>query len=49
MHREPAGEWVLVDARTVTDPGGAGLTVSRLYDDHGALGLATQTLFVDTR
>jgi len=49
VHREPAGEWVLLDARTVADPGGAGLAVSRLYDEHGALGLAAQTLFVDTR
>lgn len=49
VHREPAGEWVLLDARTVADPGGAGLAVSRLYDKHGALGIAVQTLFVDTR
>jgi hypothetical protein len=49
VHREPAGEWVLVDARTAADPGGAGLAVSRIYDEHGALGVAAQTLFVDTR
>lgn len=49
VHREPAGEWVLVDARTAADPGGAGLALSRLYDEHGALGLSAQTLFVDTR
>ena len=49
LHREPAGEWVLLDSRTVADPAGAGLATSALYDERGAIGVAAQTLFVDTR
>ncbi len=49
VHREPVGEWVLVDARTVVDPAGVGLATSRLSDERGALGIGAQTLFVDVR
>lgn len=49
IHREPAGEWVLLDARTSVDPGGAGLAASTLSDESGAFGLAAQTLFVEPR
>jgi len=47
--REPVGEWVLLDSRTVIDPLGVGLAGSRLYDAGGAIGLAAQTLYVDRR
>jgi Thioesterase-like superfamily len=46
LHREPEGEWVLLDARTVVEPHGAGLATSRLYDERGPIGLAAQSLFV---
>jgi acyl-Coa thioesterase superfamily protein/acyl-CoA thioesterase superfamily protein len=49
LHREPAGEWVLLDARTRLDPQGAGLAQSLLSDEHGPLGLAAQSLFVAER
>ncbi len=49
LHREAAGEWVLIDARTVIDPSGLGLATSRLFDLDGALGMSAQTLFVDAR
>ena len=49
LHREPEGEWVLLDSRTVAAPVGAGLSTSALSDQHGAIGVAAQTLFVDTR
>ncbi len=49
LHREPAGEWVLLDARTRLEPHGAGLARSILSDEHGPLGLAAQSLFVAER
>ena len=48
LHREPDGEWVLVDARTRLE-GGAGLARSTLSDERGELGLAAQSLFVADR
>ena len=49
LHREPAGEWVLLDARTRLEPHGAGLAHSLLSDERGRLGLAAQSLFVAAR
>ena len=49
LHREPAGEWVLLDARTVLEPHGAGLARSLLSDEHGRVGLGAQSLFVAER
>jgi hypothetical protein len=49
LHREPATEWVLVDANTRLEPHGAGLAHSILSDERGQLGLAAQSLFVASR
>jgi hypothetical protein len=49
LHREPEGEWVLLDARTRLEPHGVGLARSILSDEHGQLGLAAQSLFVAPR
>ena len=49
VHREPAGEWVLLDASTRVEPTGAGLAESRLLDEHGPIGVSAQSLFVDRR
>ena len=49
LHREPAGEWVLLDARTRLEPHGAGLAHSTLSDERGRLGLSAQSLFVAAR
>jgi hypothetical protein len=49
LHREPEGEWVLLDARTLLEPHGAGLARSILSDERGQLGLAAQSLFVASR
>jgi hypothetical protein len=49
LHREPRGEWVLLDARTRIEPIGIGLAVSQLYDADGPLGIAAQSLFVEDR
>jgi hypothetical protein len=49
LHREPAGEWVLLDARTRLEPTGAGLAYSALSDERGRIGIAAQSLFVAQR
>jgi hypothetical protein len=47
--REPAGEWVLLDAATRVGPHGAGLAETVLHDESGRLGRAAQTLLVRRR
>jgi Thioesterase-like superfamily len=49
LHREPAGPWVLLDARSVVEQHGSGLAASGLYDERGPIGLAAQSLFVADR
>ncbi|MGH7358948.1 MAG: thioesterase family protein [Candidatus Rokuibacteriota bacterium] len=49
LHRLPAGEWVCLDAVTIADPGGVGLSDTALFDERGAIGRATQTLLVGER
>lgn len=49
LHRDPEGEWIGLDARTVLQPDGTGLAVSALHDERGAVGVALQTLYVDRR
>ena len=49
LHRDPAGEWVLLDSVVIIDPGGSGLAVTRLADKNGAVGRVLQTLLVDRR
>ena len=50
LHREPVGEWVLIDARTrLEGETGAGLASSVLSDERGPIGLAAQSLFVAAR
>jgi hypothetical protein len=49
VHREPETDWVQLDSRTVADPVGAGLSTSVLSDLRGPIGVAAQSLFVDTR
>lgn len=49
LHREPAGEWVALDARTDLDGTGMGQATSVLHDERGRIGTAAQSLFVDVR
>lgn len=49
VHRLPAGEWVALDARSVAQPTGIGLTTSILADERGRIGTAMQSLYVDAR
>lgn len=47
LHRQPAGEWVCVEA--VTTVGDVGLATTRLYDAEGAVGVGAQSLLVAPR
>jgi hypothetical protein len=47
--REPAGEWVHLDAVTRVGPHGVGLSETVLHDEHGRLGRAAQTLLIRRR
>ncbi|HEX8204623.1 MAG TPA: thioesterase family protein [Solirubrobacteraceae bacterium] len=49
LHRPPQGEWVALDARTIVEPGGVGLSVSTLHDERGPVGTGQQTLYVGRR
>lgn len=47
--RPPQGEWICIDARTLLGPNGSGLAESELYDVHGLIGRATQSLSINKR
>jgi len=49
LHREPAGEWIGVDARTVSGAAGIGLASGVLHDRQGPFGTCAQSLFVQPR
>lgn len=49
VHRLPEGEWIALDARTVAQPSGIGLTTSTLADVRGRIGTAMQSLFIEGR
>jgi hypothetical protein len=49
LHREPAGEWICLDAQTTISPGGAGLATSVLSDLGGPVGVGAQSLRVAPR
>jgi hypothetical protein len=49
LHREPAGEWICLDAQTAITPGGAGLATSALSDLGGPVGVAAQSLLIIPR
>lgn len=49
LHREPAGEWICLAARTVAEPYGIGLADTALSDVHGRIGRSLQTLFIAPR
>lgn len=44
LHRDPVGEWIGLDSRTVVTPGAGAMAQTTVFDRAGAAGLATQTL-----
>jgi hypothetical protein len=49
IDREPAGEWVCLEAETDVSAGGVGVSQSVIYDQHGRVGRAVQALLVTSR
>jgi len=49
LHRPPDGEWIGLDARTVSDASGIGLSTAVLHDLRGPFGICAQALFVQRR
>ena len=49
FERYPAGEWVLLDARTTLASDGIGATTLKLADERGWLAYGTQALFIEKR
>jgi hypothetical protein len=49
LQRDPAGEWLLLDAVTTMGGNGSGLTQTRLSDQIGEVGMGLQTLLVTPR
>ncbi len=49
LQREPRGEWIGLNARTLLHSGGTALAESVLHDIDGAVGRAFQTLIVQAR
>jgi acyl-CoA thioesterase len=47
LARLPSGEWVALDAESVYSPRGRGVATGSLWDQDGALGRSTQTLYLD--
>lgn len=45
-HRDPAGEWLGTDATGYWEPNGIGMSDAHLFDRHGSVGRAIQTLLL---
>jgi hypothetical protein len=49
LDRQPVGEWIALEARTLLHPGGIAWAESVLHDEAGPVGRATQALVVQQR
>jgi hypothetical protein len=49
LQRMPAGEWICLDAVTIPEPEGVGISDTALYDERGPIGRAAQTLLIAER
>lgn len=49
LHRAARGEWVCLQAQTLTQTHGVGLADTRLYDSEGAIGRSDQSLIIQRR
>jgi hypothetical protein len=49
LHRHPEGEWIGLDARTLSEATGIGLATGVLHDLRGPIGICAESLFVEPR
>lgn len=47
LHRDPVGEWIGMDAKTIAHPTGSGLATTVLHDRHGPVGYGNQSLLIE--
>jgi hypothetical protein len=47
--RQPAGEWICIEAQTLLGPQSGGLAEARIYDEQGLIGRSTQSLVIRLR
>lgn len=47
LYRQPVGEWICLEAQTHVGSQGVGLAESALYDEHGVIGRALQSLLLE--
>jgi len=47
--RQPAGEWICIEAQTLLGPQSGGLAEARIYDEQGLVGRSTQSLVIRLR
>jgi hypothetical protein len=46
LHRPPTGDWFGMDSVSRWEPTGVGISDSLLFDEHGPVGRAIQTLLI---
>ena len=49
VERPPVGQWICLQAQTRIAPDGVGIAESKLFDEQGQVGRATQALLVARR
>ena len=49
VHRAPEGDWLGLDAATVAEAHGVGLTRARLWDVRGPIGVSLQSCVIGSR
>ena len=49
FERAPRGQWIGLRTRSIAEPTGTGLAQSELWDEHGIVGRALQSLVVEKR
>jgi hypothetical protein len=49
LHRQPAGDWLLLVARSILETNGSGLAETELFDTQGRVGRGAQSLLVGPR
>jgi hypothetical protein len=47
LHRHPVGEWICLESGAWVQPHGVGLAETRIHDERGPIGRATQSLLIE--
>jgi hypothetical protein len=47
LHRHPVSEWICLESGAWVHPHGVGLAETRIHDERGPIGRATQSLLIE--